>query len=95
MPKPHIKHTIFLRVPCQVKQIFAIEAGNSLNSVKKTEPAPLQALQQIPIQGGIYNFLFHDKGFPLTNNIKDNRCQQNQTFNNLLQVLVNTHDTHT
>ena len=40
-------------------------------------------------------FLFYDKRFSLTNNIKDNRCQQNQTFNNLLQVLVNTHDTHT
>ena len=40
-------------------------------------------------------FLFHNKGFSLTNNIKDNRCQQNQTLNNLLQVLVNTHNTHT
>ena len=39
MPKPHIKHTIFLRVPCQVKQIFTIEAGNSLKSVKKAGPA--------------------------------------------------------
>ena len=33
MPKPHIKHTIFLRVPCQVKQIFAIKAGDLLDLV--------------------------------------------------------------
>ena len=56
MPKPHIKHTIFLRVPCQVKQIFAIKAGDLLDSVKTG--CTLQALPKIPIQGGILQFFY-------------------------------------
>ena len=91
----HIKHTIFLRVPCQVKQIFAIKAGDLLDFGKKTGPAPCKPCQKFLFKEEYTIFLFHNKGFSLTNNIKDNRCQQNQTFNNLLQVLVNTHDTHT
>ncbi len=94
MPKPHIKHTIFLRVPCQVKQIFAIKAGDLLDSVKKQGLHPASPAKNFHLRMNI-QFLFYDKRFSLTNNIKDNRCQQNQTFNNLLQVLVNTHDTHT
>ena len=42
-----------------------------------------------------FNFLFYDKRFSLADNIEDNRCQKNHTFNNLLDILVNTHDTHT
>ena len=42
----HIKHTIFLRVPCQVKQIFAIKTGELLDSVKKDCHTVIITVQQ-------------------------------------------------
>ena len=42
-----------------------------------------------------FNFLFYDKRFSLADNIKDNRCQKYKSLNNLLNILVNTHNTHT
>ena len=46
----HIKHTIFLRVPCQVKQIFAIKAGDLLDFGKKTGPAPCKPCKKFPFK---------------------------------------------
>ena len=65
MPKPHIKYTIFLRVPCQVKQIFAIKAGDLLDSVKKQGLHPASPAKNSYSRRNIQFFYFTIKDFLL------------------------------